>query len=133
MNIYVAHSNKFDYIKKLYEPIKSFEPLSKHNFFFPHDEVNKLVKTKDIIRDYDLVIAEVTLPATGLGIELGWADYSNTPILCIYEKEAQISSSLKFITNNFIEYDNPDDMVSKISDFLNKLSWGRIQKIYSKY
>ncbi len=64
-----------------------------------------LVKTK-IIEKYDLVIAEVSLPATGLGIELGWADYSNTPILCIYEKGSKFSSFLKFITNNFIEYDN---------------------------
>ena len=104
MNIYVAHSNKFDYIKKLYEPIKNAKSLSIHNFFFPNDEVNKLVKTKEIIKNYDLVIAEVSLPATGLGIELGWADDSNTPILCIYEKGSKNSSSLKFITNNFIEY-----------------------------
>lgn len=29
MNIYVAHSNKFDYITKLYEPIKNAKMLSK--------------------------------------------------------------------------------------------------------
>lgn len=121
MNIYVAHSNKFDYIKKLYEPIKNAKSLSMHNIFFPHDEENKLVKTKEIIKNYDLVIAEVSLPATGLGIELGWADDSNTPILCIYEKGAKISSSLKFITNNFIEYDNSEDLIEKINDFLNNL------------
>ncbi len=121
MNIYVAHSNKFDYITKLYEPIKNAKILSNHNFFFPHDEVNKLVKTKEIIENYDLVIAEVSLPAIGLGIELGWADYCNTPILCIYEKGAKFSSSLKFITNNFIEYDSSNDMVEKINNFLNNL------------
>ena len=121
MNIYVAHSNKFDYIKKLYEPIKNTKSLSIHNFFFPHDEENKLVKTKDIIKNYDLVIAEVSLPATGLGIELGWADASNTPILCIYEKGTKISSFLKFITNNFIEYDNSKDLIEKIKDFVNNL------------
>ena len=119
MNIYVAHSNKFDYINKLYEPIKNAKSLSMHNFFFPHDEANKLVKTKDIIKNYDLVIAEVSLPATGLGIELGWADDANTSILCIYEKGAKISSSLKFITNNFIEYDNAKDLIEKIKDFVN--------------
>ena len=108
MNIYVAHSNKFDYIKKLYESVKNAKSLSIHNFFFSHDEVNKLVKTKEIIKNYDLVIAEVSLPATGLGIELGWADDSNTPILCIHEKGTKISLSLKFITNNFLEYDNQE-------------------------
>ena len=121
MNIYVAHSNKFDYIKKLYDPIKNSKSLSMHNFFFPHDEANKLVKTKYIIKDYDLVIAEVSLPTIGLGIELGWADDSNTPILCIYESGTKISSSLKFITNNFIEYDNSKDLIEKIKEFVNSL------------
>ena len=121
MNIYVAHSNNFDYIHKLYEPIKDAKSLAMHNFFFPHDEKNKLVKTKEIIKNYDLVIAEVSIPATGLGIELGWADYSGTPILCIYEKGAKFSSSLKFITNNFIEYKNSNDLIEKINSFLNNV------------
>lgn len=121
MNIYVAHSTNFDYMNKLYNPIKNAKSLSMHNFFFPHDEVNKLVKTKEIIKNYDLVIAEVSSPSIGLGIELGYADCSNTPILCIYENGAKFSSSLKFITNNFIEYDNSKDLIEKIKNFLNNL------------
>lgn len=109
MNIYVVLSNKFDFITKLYEPIKNAKILSNHNFFFPYDEINKLEKTKEMLANYDLVIVEVSLPATGLGIELGWADDSNTPILCIYEKGVTFNSSLKFITNNFIEYDDSND------------------------
>ena len=121
MNIYVAHSRNYDYIEKLYEPIKNAKGLSEYHFFFPHDEVNKEVKTKEIIKNYDLVIAEVSLPAIGLGIELGWADDSNIPILCLYEKGSKPSSSLKFITNNFIEYDNSKDLIEKIEKFLNSL------------
>ena len=121
MNIYVAHSNKFDYINKLYNPIKQSKLSKEYNFLFPHDEINKEIKTKQIIADYDLVIADVSLPATGLGIELGWADYANTPILCIYEKNSTYSSALKFITNSFIEYENAEDMLKKIEDFLHNL------------
>jgi len=121
MKIYVAHSNKFDYITKLYEPLKTSNILKIHHFFFPHDEINKEVKTKGIIEEYDLVIAEVSLPATGLGIELGWADYSQTPILCVHEKGAKYSSSLKFITNNFVEYENSDDLIKKVNLFLSNL------------
>lgn len=122
MNIYVAHSNKFDYINKIYTPIKESKLLKKHHFFFPHDEVNKEIKTKEIIKNYDLLIAEVSLPATGLGIELGWADDSQTPIVCMYEKGVKCSSSLKFITNNFIEYEGTQDMPSKIFEFIEKQS-----------
>ena len=118
MNIYISHSTKYDYINKIYNPIKKSNLIDNNNFFFPHD--NEAVNTKSIISNSDLVIAEVSLPATGQGIELGWADYSNTPILCIYEKGSKISSSLRFITNNFIEYENAEDMVIKILDFINQ-------------
>ena len=37
----------------------------------------------------------------------------------LYEKGSKISSSLKFITNNFIEYENIDDMIYKINKFIH--------------
>ena len=117
MNIFISHSSKFDYINKLYNPIKNSNLVKNNKFIFPHD--NKIVNTKETISTCDLVIAEVSLPATGQGIELGWADYSKTPILCIYEKEAIISSSLKFITKYFIEYENMEDIIKKISNFIH--------------
>ena len=118
MNIFISHSKKYDYINKLYTPIKNSNLVISNTFFFPHEN-NKTINTKEVISNSDLVIAEVSLPGTGQGIELGWADYAQTPILCIYEKGLKISSSLKFITNNFIEYENVEDMINKIDDFIN--------------
>lgn len=120
MNIYISHSSKYDYVSKLYEPIKKSNLYKTNNFFLPHEDKNNIVNTKDIISSYDLLIAEVSLTSTGQGIELGWADYSKTPILCIYEKGAKISSLLKFITNQFIEYESTEDMVEKISEFIKR-------------
>ena len=98
MKIYISHSSEYD--------------------FLPHEA--KTVNTKDIISKYDLVIAEISLPSTGQGIELGWADYTKTPILCMYEEGAKISSSLKYITNEFIEYESVEDMIKKIRNFIKK-------------
>lgn len=121
MKIYISHSSKYDYTNKIYNPIKGSNLTQSNTFFLPHEDKNKIVNTKDIISNYDLVIAEVSLPATGQGIELGWADYAKTPILCIYEKGTKISSSLKFITNQFIEYEGVEDMIKKISNFIKKI------------
>ena len=119
MKIYISHSSKyFDYINKIYNPIKRSNLNQENTFFFPHDDNNKVINTKDVISKYDLIIAEVSLPATGQGIELGWADYAKTSILCIYKKGVQISSSLKFITNDFIEYENDIDMINKIDNYI---------------
>ena len=120
MNIYVAHSKKIDYEKKLYNPMKNSDICKNNNVFFPHDEKGKNVKTKEIIKQADLVIAEISENAVGLGIELGWADCFNTKILCIYKKESNYSSSINFITDNIIEYENQDDMINKIQEFLKK-------------
>ena len=81
---------------------------------------NIKIKTEDVISDCELVIAEVSVPATGQGIELGMAYCAKVPILCIYEKGMKISSSLKFITDKFIEYEGSQDMIIKIGNYLNE-------------
>ncbi|MDR0978386.1 MAG: hypothetical protein LBL91_00290 [Lachnospiraceae bacterium] len=122
MKIYISHSSKYDYKNKIYNPIKNASLSKSNKFFFPHEQDSNMVNAKEIISSYDLVIAEVSLPSTGQGIELGWAEYTKTPILCIYEKNAEISSSLHLITDNFIEYGSSEDMIDKISNFIEKLT-----------
>lgn len=116
MKIYLSHSSEYDYENKLYKPIKKSD-LTKSNFFvLPHEQ--KMVNSKEVIFNSDLMIAEVSLSSTGQGIEIGWADSAKIPILFIYEKGSKISSSLKFITDKFIEYENIEDMVIKISNYI---------------
>lgn len=95
VNIYFGHSKDIDYLK-YYEIIESSFDLNKYNFIFP----NKLDKNSRNGREFykkeniDLFIAEVSLPATGLGIELGFAYDEEIPIYCLYMKENIPSSSL---------------------------------------
>lgn len=118
MKIFISHSSQYDYISKIYEPIENSIIYKNNEFIFPHEDKNKMINTKEIIESCDIMIADVSLPSTGQGIELAWADFAKIPIVCIYEKDAQISSALKFITNNFIEYANNDDMINKITNFV---------------
>ena len=122
MKIYVAHSNKWNFIPKLYNPMKESKIAKENHIIFPHYEINKQMNTKNIIKESDLVIAEVSLSTTGLGIELGWADYTQTPILCIYQEGYKYTSSLKFITDYFIEYQDEVDMMNKIEKFLDNFT-----------
>ena len=117
MNIYISHSSKYDYIHNLYDPIKKSKLYETHCFYFPH-ETDEIINTKHIITNYDFLIAEISLPSISQGIELGWADYANVPILFIYQKGTTVSSSLKLVTNHFIEYENTDDMINKINNFI---------------
>ncbi|OGF22993.1 hypothetical protein A2Y83_00585 [Candidatus Falkowbacteria bacterium RBG_13_39_14] len=90
------------------------------DFFFPHDEINKGKFSREIIKECDALIAEVSIPSHGVGIELGWANAYNVPIIFIYKKGSKISGSLKTLSDIFIEYENVNDILEEIkSHYLN--------------
>lgn len=113
MRLYLTHSSGYDYKKELYEPLK--KALGKeHDIFLPHEEHNEGVKSKDIIPQCDIILAEVSQPSTGQGIELGWADSNDKPIICFYRSGSRVSSALRFITDKHIEYKTSSDMIEKL-------------------
>lgn len=116
MKIFVAHSSNYDYKKELYLPIRHAESLKKHDIFLPKEKEE--VITKDIIKNLDVLIAEVSYPSTGEGIELGWADMFGIPIICIYKKDTKPSSAIAKLTNNFLQYAGIEDMIKKIETAL---------------
>mgnify|MGYP000453326921 CR=1 FL=1 len=123
MKIYVGHSKQLDYEEQLYKPIRDSLLNDENQFILPHEihkEAEK-VKSIDIIKNCDLMIAEVSFPATGLGIELGWANAFNCPIVFIYKKGAKLAGSLKLLSDVFIEYNSTEDMIEKISNTLNEM------------
>lgn len=88
-----------------------------HEFILPHKDTNASFNAKELFekKECDLIIAEVSESATGQGIELGFASMYNIPIICIYKTGSDISGSLKFITDRFIEYTDKNDMMNKLS------------------
>jgi len=71
MKIYLCHSRDFDYKNGLYKPVRESALNKQHEIVFPHENESSTTNTKDVIKTYDIVFAEVSFPATGLGIELG--------------------------------------------------------------
>jgi len=116
MKIYVAHSRSFDFQKELYGPIQDSSLAKEHNFIFPHSNSGEPFNSKEFFQnDCDLIIAEVSYPATGLGIELGWADMLKVPVVCIYKKDSKVSGSLKAVTDTFLEYSDSGDLIAKVA------------------
>ncbi len=124
MTIYFSHSRSFDYKKELYEPLRNSDLAKQHRFVFPHEESDNPFSTKQLLESKacDLIVAEVSFPATGQGIELGWADILQIPIVCIHKKDAHVAESLKVVSKEFMEYKDTRDMVLSLSKILNKLS-----------
>jgi len=114
--IYVIHRRAFDYEKELYAPLKK---QADFEFVFPHTGENEVRNSKDLIRDCDIVLAEVSFPSTGSGIELGRAESLGVPIVAIFKKGSQVFSSIKFLTDDIIEYDDLEKDFDKIRKILN--------------
>ena len=129
MKIYVGHSKELNFEEELYHPLRQSNLNSEHEIIFPHENNHKDAGfvTRDVIKNCDLMLAEVSFPATGLGIELGWADSFGRPIICIHRNRARLSGSLKIICNNFIVYTDKHDLIDKLTLTLN--SYDRRKKI----
>lgn len=118
MKIYLSHSTNFNFQEDLYKFIKK-ENFYK-NFILPHEKGSKQYPAKKLfsLKKCDLVLAEISHPSTGQGIELGWANINKIPIICIYKKGTNYSKSLSVITKKFIEYNSGDDLIKKIKKIL---------------
>lgn len=116
MKIYIGHSTELNFKEELYLPIRESQLNSEYEIILPH-EASDFV-TKDTIKTCDVMVADVSFPSTGLGIELGWANSFGCPIICIYRKGSKISGSLKVVCNDFIEYTDKGDLIKKLSSAL---------------
>ncbi len=121
MNIYVAHSTSFDFKSELYQPLKNSTLANRHNFVFPHENSLELFDSKSFLENKcDLMIAEVSYPSTGVGIELGWANAFGVKVLAIHKKGMIPSSSVKAVTRKLIEYSSANDLVTKLTDTISE-------------
>ena len=124
MKIYFAHPQTIDY-KAIYDLLKSEPYFADHEVILPHDGKKHENHTRYFYGDIDVVIAEVSEPSTGLGIELGWASDYAVPIYCFYKKGSKPSGSLSAVTDTILEYEEYSDLRDRIMEIVEglKSSW----------
>lgn len=120
MKIYISHVRRGNYQEELYQPLLASELAQKHTFIFPHAVSQKPFNTKELFQNKgcDMVLAEISYPATGQGIELGWADMSGIPIVCMYKKGMDVSGSALMIAKEKVEYENTQDLIEKLTHYV---------------
>lgn len=113
MRIYCPHAASFDFKNEWYAPLRELE-ADGHTLIFPHEN-DEFADTKELIRTgVDLVLAEVSYPSTGLGIELGWADAFDVPRLLYCKKEVTPSWSLAALHCETCYYDTTEGLLSDL-------------------
>lgn len=122
MKIYLSHSRgSFDFKSQFYEPCQ--KALGKHHILLMPHQSEQGLDVRQIMEggQCDLVIAEVSHPSTGQGIELAWAEMNKIGILACFLKGKAPSTSLRSLCSEWLEYDRPADLVDKLSQ-ISKLA-----------
>lgn len=120
--IYIGHSRSFDYQKELYVPVRQLQFGSDIQIILPHENGAVGASTKELFQNgCDLFIAEVSYPATGLGMELGYADILHVPIVCLSKSGVKVSGSLSRLTDKFVEYTDSEDLKEKLMREIKEL------------
>ncbi len=76
------------------------------------------------IDECDVLVAEITVPSSGVGYEIRDAEVKNKPVLCIYREldgrkvSAMIGGSKKVILK---KYQNPEDVEEIFKEFIKNL------------
>lgn len=118
MKIYLAHSTHFDFKEKLYIPLRGSTLNTEHELLFPHETDAPPEITRDMIKECDALVADVSAPSLGVGIEMGWADAFHVPVIAMNERGRKVSFSIDNVVTQRFEYDGPDDMLAKLGEAL---------------
>ncbi|AJD93485.1 hypothetical protein JMA_41680 (plasmid) [Jeotgalibacillus malaysiensis] len=122
MNIYVGHSKQMNYKEELYPVLKKIGDEMGVRFILPHDESLELYPSKEVLPTCDYMLADISLPALGLGIEIGWANMMDIPVFFIHKSDSELSHSVKAVSQNIRQYDSIDDLESVVREWvLNSL------------
>lgn len=115
-NIYIIHSTKINYKQDIYEPLINSSLNNNFEFIYPH-LTDKFIKSKEIIRNCDIVLAFMKNNSIGMGIELGWADAFDKRIVFLNDSD-EVSMSVSSIVKERIYRYNKKDIAAILDKIL---------------
>lgn len=119
MKIFVVHASTINFKEDLYAPLRNSKLNEEHEIILPQEN-GRMEVTREFIKSCDVIIAEVSAPSTGQGIELGWANVLEVPIICIYKEKADFSPALHYVSNKFLMYTSKENMIEDIKGVLKQ-------------
>ncbi len=119
--IYLGHTRdpRLNYLDTFYQPL--IAALHEHTLIMPHPNgADAVINSCDVLPKCDAMIAEVSYPSTGLGMELAWAKIVQVPILCLHHTTCTPSHSVLTHFSSIISYENTLDMVQGVAHWLGQ-------------
>jgi len=118
MKIYCAHSSAFDYQCDWYDVLRASSLMVDHELIFPHEHPEIQRDSYPTLQSVNCVLAEVSHPSIGLGIELGWAYLLQKPLYCLYTSGSRLSPSAANISTQCAAYGSKEELIQLISQII---------------
>ena len=117
LKIYFIHSTKIDYKNLIYRSVINSQVCLKHELMLPYTEEYKTKYVKDLIKEADLIIVEVSNPTLALKYELNVVKKVTKPILYLSLQNELPKNLIKLVPN--IEYTSENKTyIQTIEDFI---------------
>lgn len=101
--------------------IQSFVFVDQYSFH-PSQEKEMMLAAMKEIDDCDLLIAETSDKAIGIGIEAGYAKAKGKPVIYIRNKEAEHSTTLSGISDHQIIYTDIEDLKTQLQTLFSSIT-----------
>ena len=89
--------------------------------FSPEEEKTMMQTAFSDLDQCDLLIAEVSKKAIGVGVEVGYAVGKGKPIIYLKRKQASYSTTVGGSADHFIEYENSVELALKLKETLTTI------------
>lgn len=89
--------------------------------FEPNQEKKMMRQACHDIENSDILIAELSNKAIGVGIEVGYAAALKKPIIYLKNKRAEYSKTIGGLSAVLIEYDDIDELANQLEGYLAQL------------
>lgn len=100
--------------------IRSFVFVDKYNFA-PHEEKQMMQQAMRDIEQCDLLLAETSDKAIGIGVEVGYAKAKGKPVLYLRHQNAVHSTTVSGISDLNILYLDCDDLKQQLAGVLPQI------------
>ena len=84
---------------------------------------NVFARDTENMKNSDVCIADISVPSTGVGFELGYFYHLNVPVLLVYDENMPLPSSLPRGADKFkvVSYSTIQEEKNKLKEFLENI------------
>jgi nucleoside 2-deoxyribosyltransferase len=122
---YNKRQELIDELQSIIETLKKFHInpfVFVDNFKFSSEQEKEMMQQAILsIDDCDLLIAETSDKAIGIGIEVGYAKAKGKPVIYMRNKDAEHSTTVSGISDFQIIYDDIKDLREKLTIVLSRI------------